>query len=64
MNIDFPRVVRELEALAQFSDAPPPAVTRVVYSEQDLRAREFFKDLCREARLELREDAIGNTFAR
>ena len=64
MNIDFPRVVRELEALAQFSDAPPPAVTRVVYSEQDFRAREFFKDLCREARLEIREDTTGNTFAR
>src|SRR5262245_55577541 len=64
MNIDHRRVDQELDALAQFSDAPPPAVTRVVYSAQDMRAREFFKGLCREAGLEVREDSVGNTFAR
>ena len=64
MRIDSDRITAELEKLAEFSDAPPPAVTRIVYSEQDLRAREYVKGLCRDADLDVREDAVGNTFAR
>jgi ureidoglycolate amidohydrolase len=64
MNIDRDRVFAELQKLAEFSDATPPAVTRVVYSEQDMRAREYVKGLFRQANLEMREDAVGNTFAR
>jgi len=30
----------------------------------DLRAREYVKGLCRETGLGIREDAVGNTFAR
>ncbi len=58
------RLLAELNALAQISAAEPPVVTRVVFSEADLRARAFVKNLCREAGLEVSEDAIGNTFAR
>ncbi|HMC57764.1 MAG TPA: M20/M25/M40 family metallo-hydrolase, partial [Candidatus Solibacter sp.] len=64
MKVDIERLSGELETLAEFSDAPPPAVTRVVYSEMDLRAREFVKGLFAEAGLAVREDAVGNTFAR
>jgi N-carbamoyl-L-amino-acid hydrolase len=39
-------------------------VTRVVFSEADLRARAYVKSLCSAAGLTLREDAVGNTFAR
>ena len=45
-GVDTDRLVRELETLAEFSDAPAPAVTRVVYSEMDRRAREYVKGLC------------------
>ena len=62
--IDTHRLVSELEKLAEFSDAPAPAVTRVVYSEQDRRARAYVKGLCEAAGLTVREDAVGNTFAR
>ena len=62
--VDGARVWRELDTLASFSDAPAPAVTRVVFSEMDLRARDYVKTLCREASLVVREDAVGNTFAR
>lgn len=55
---------QELQTLAKFSSTSLPAVTRILYSKEDLAAREYFKKLCREAGLELREDAIGNTFAR
>jgi ureidoglycolate amidohydrolase len=64
VKIDIDRLMGELETLAGFSDVPAPAVTRVVFSESDLRARAYVKGLCAEAGLAVREDAVGNTFAR
>jgi len=58
------RLAEELDALARMSDATPPAVTRVVFTESDRRARAYVKSLCVEAGLAVREDAVGNTFAR
>jgi ureidoglycolate amidohydrolase len=58
------RLIAELNALAQISAAEPPIVTRVVFSEADMRARAYVKSLCRDAGLDVKEDAIGNTFAR
>lgn len=58
------RIVEELDALAAISDEPPPAVTRIVFTDVDLRARAYVKSLCAEAGLSVREDAVGNTFAR
>lgn len=57
-------LVAELHELAGISEAPPPVVTRVVFSEADLRARAYVKNLCGQAGLAVREDAVGNTFAR
>lgn len=54
----------ELSTLASYSGGPPPGVTRVVFSRADLEARAYVKRLCAEAGLSVREDAIGNTFAR
>ena len=54
----------ELEVLATFSDTAAPEVTRIVFSDADLAARKWFKGLCAEAGLAVREDAVGNTFAR
>jgi ureidoglycolate amidohydrolase len=64
LTINQNRLSQELEALAAFSDAPAPAVTRVVFSGQDLKARTWLKNLCVAAGLDVREDAVGNTFAR
>lgn len=66
MNIavDVNRVVGELEQLATFSDGKPPGVTRIVFTPADLRAREWLTARLRETGLEVREDAVGNTFAR
>ncbi len=63
-HIEADRLSTELEQLASFSDAPPPAVTRIVFSEVDLLARAWLKERCRSAGLQIREDAVGNTFAR
>lgn len=54
----------EFDTLAGFSETSAPAVTRIVFSEQDFRAREWLKGLYSEACLDVREDAVGNTFAR
>ncbi|MEP6663630.1 MAG: M20 family metallo-hydrolase [Verrucomicrobiota bacterium] len=64
IQIDIARLQREIDELALISENPPPVVTRILFSEADLRGREFVKNLCREAGLSLREDAVGNIFAR
>ncbi|MGD1087596.1 MAG: M20 family metallo-hydrolase [Verrucomicrobiota bacterium] len=63
-RISITQLQREIDELALISENPPPVVTRVLFSKADLRAREFVKKLCREAGLILREDAVGNIFAR
>jgi ureidoglycolate amidohydrolase len=63
-NLSIDGLLAELMTLAKISEAEPPVVTRVVFSEADLRARAFVKDLCTAAGLTVTEDAIGNTFAR
>ena len=64
LAIDQPRLVSEIEALAAFSDAEAPAVTRVVFTSTDLKARAWLKARCEEAGLGVRQDPVGNTFAR
>ena len=64
LEIHSSQLSAELAHLASFSDAPAPAVTRVVFSRVDLAAREYVKSLCAVAGLTIREDAIGNTFCR
>jgi len=64
LQIDQDRLSSEIEALASFSDADPPAVTRIVFTPQDLKARAWLRSRCEEAGLTVRCDAIGNTFAR
>ncbi|MGC2659193.1 MAG: hydantoinase/carbamoylase family amidase, partial [Bryobacteraceae bacterium] len=64
IHIDIARMMGELERLATFSDAEPPAVTRVVFTERDRDARNYVRELCESAGLQIRSDAVGNTFAR
>jgi len=64
LAIDQERLTSEIEALATFSDAEPPAVTRVVFTPTERKARDWVKKQCSDAGLVLREDAAGNTFAR
>ena len=62
--VDQSRMLSEIDALASFSEAPPPAVTRIVFTAVDLKARAWMKARCEEAGLTLRQDAVGNIFAR
>lgn len=62
--IDTQSLQREIDELALISESPPRVVTRVLFSEADLNARAFVKRLCSEANLSVRQDAVGNVFAR
>jgi len=64
LTIDQDRLLSEIEALAQISDAEPPAVTRVVFTPTDLKARTWLRKKCLQQDLAVRQDAIGNMFAR
>src|SRR6202451_2637022 len=64
LTIDRDRLLSEVETLSSFSDAETPAVTRIVFTPTDLKARAWMKARCGEAGLTVREDAVGNTFSR
>ena len=64
IEVDRNRLLSEIEELASISDAEPPAVTRIVFSPTDLKARAWLIARCEKAGLAVRQDAIGNIFAR
>jgi N-carbamoyl-L-amino-acid hydrolase len=64
LEVDASRLVSEIEELASISDVAAPAVTRIVFTPTDLRARDWLKRRCQGAGFAVREDAIGNIFAR
>jgi N-carbamoyl-L-amino-acid hydrolase len=64
LTINRDRLLSEIDELASFSDAEAPAVTRIVFTPTDLKARAWMKAHCEEAGLTVRQDAVGNIFAR
>jgi N-carbamoyl-L-amino-acid hydrolase len=64
LTLDVQRLQAEIDRLASYSSEPAPIVTRVVFSQADQQARAYVKSLFGEANLVLREDAVGNTYAR
>ena len=64
LEVDRDRLATEIEELAVISEAEPPAVTRIVFSPADLKARAWVIARCEKAGLMIRQDAIGNIFAR
>ena len=63
LRIDLERIAAELEQLATFSDAPAPAVTRIVLHGPTSKP-DVIKDMSNAAHLDIREDAVGDLFAR
>ena len=68
IQIDQTRLLDELQALGALTDAESSpdgtAVTRVVFSADDLRARAWLKNLASAEGFEIRDDAVGNIFVR
>ena len=63
-QVNIGQLQQEIDELALISENPPPVVTRVLFSEADLKARAHVKGLFRQAGLAVREDGAGNIFAR
>src|ERR1700686_1465814 len=64
LTVDRDGLFSEIETLAPFRAVEAPAVTRIVFTPTDLKARSWMKAQCEEAGLRVRADAVGNTFAR
>jgi N-carbamoyl-L-amino-acid hydrolase len=64
LAVDRERLEAEIEELASISDAAAPAVTRVVFTSTDLKARAWILNKCEKAGLITRQDPVGNIFAR
>src|SRR5258708_33953156 len=62
LAIDQELLLSELETLASISDAESPAVTRIVFTPTDVKARAWLTSRCKEAGLALRQDPTANTF--
>ncbi|MEM9079243.1 MAG: M20 family metallo-hydrolase [Verrucomicrobiota bacterium] len=62
LSIDSDRLSRELDELATFSSHPAPAVTRVLFSPEDLQARSWLINLAKESGFQTRLDPVGNLF--
>ncbi|XP_020578292.1 probable ureidoglycolate hydrolase [Phalaenopsis equestris] len=64
LSVDIHGLQRQIDELSSFSDAPAPAVTRILYSQKDILARRHVKSLMEQAGLLVREDMVGNIFGR
>jgi N-carbamoyl-L-amino-acid hydrolase len=68
IQIDTARLLSELQTLSTFTSAEPAtegtAVTRIVFSADDLRARAWLKELATAEGFEVRDDPVGNVFIR
>ncbi|KAK4478164.1 hypothetical protein RD792_017446 [Penstemon davidsonii] len=64
LSVDTESLQRQIDELATLSDTPAPSVTRVLYTEKDVLARRYIKNLMSLSGLSVQEDAVGNIFGR
>lgn len=64
LSVDAHSLQKQIDELATFSDSPPPSVTRILYTDMDVAARRYIKNLMGLSGLSVREDAVGNIFGR
>jgi ureidoglycolate amidohydrolase len=64
LHIDRDRLLADIEKLASFADDTPPGISRLVFADADQKSRAWLKSQCSAAGLSVREDAVGNMFAR
>src|SRR5688572_3252466 len=64
LRVNGRRVNDHLRELSEFGKNPQGGVSRVAYSDADLKGREYAMKLMREAGLEVSIDAAGNIIGR
>lgn len=61
-DISLENIKTELEYLNNYNATPGCGITRMVFSEEELGARKYIKELMKNVGLIVSEDAIGNIF--
>lgn len=64
LDIDSIQLQRSIDELARISDAEPPAVTRVLFSDADQKAHQWLASHAQAGTLRWRRDGVGNWFWR
>lgn len=64
LRVNGTRIIEHLNALAEFGKNPQGGVSRVAYSDADVRGREYVMGLMRAAKLDAHIDAAGNIIGR
>lgn len=64
LSVNTESLQKQIDELATFSDTPAPSVTRILYTDEDVLARRYIKNLMGLSGLSVREDAVGNIFGR
>jgi N-carbamoyl-L-amino-acid hydrolase len=59
-QVNGPRIMQHLQALSEFGKNPQGGVSRIAYSDADLKGREYAMSLMREAGLVVSIDPAGN----
>ncbi len=64
MKANQQRIEHHLDLLSQFTATPGEGVTRLTYSKEDLKARNYIKEKMIEYGLDVIEDGFGNIFGK
>jgi allantoate deiminase len=64
MNELQARIEKHINAISQFTATPGNGTTRLTYSQEDVKAREYIKKVMKEYGLQVREDGLGNIFGK
>ncbi len=64
LQVNGPRIIDHINALAEFGKNPQGGVSRVAYSDADRQGREYVLGLMRAAKLDVSIDAAGNIIGR
>mmetsp|Transcript_12307 Transcript_12307/g.40405 ORF Transcript_12307/g.40405 Transcript_12307/m.40405 type:complete len:465 (+) Transcript_12307:14-1408(+) len=64
LSVHAAGVVEQILELARHNELEAPAVTRLIFTKEDMEARGYVKRLMRDVGLEVREDAMGNIYGR
>lgn len=59
---DVIRLQRDLEQLADYNKTPEEGITRILFTKEELAARDYIKTRMEETGLYVEEDGIGNIF--
>ncbi|MFZ7101624.1 MAG: Zn-dependent hydrolase [Peptococcaceae bacterium] len=64
MKTNLARIIKDFEILSGFTATPGQGLTRLTFSQEDRKAREYIKEQLASLGLAVREDAAGSIIAR